>query len=119
MTKKATVSQLRPHEKYERLVTATKGLSPLATAVAHPCDEHSLKGALDAAEAGIIAPILVGPEARIRSVAKAHGLDIEGIDIIDAPHSQAAAEKAVEIVRTSKAEMLMKGSLHSDELLAA
>jgi phosphate acetyltransferase len=119
MTRKATVSQLRQHEKYERLIAATKGLQPLATAVAHPCDETSLRGALEAAEAGIIDPILVGPEERIRSVAKAHGLDIEGIEVIGVPHSQAAAEKAVEIVRTGKAELLMKGSLHSDELLGA
>ena len=70
MTKKAVVSQLRQHEKYERLVAATKDLQPLATAVAHPCDESSLRGALEAAEAGIITPILVGPEEKIRSVAK-------------------------------------------------
>ena len=119
MTKKAVVSQLRQHEKYERLVAATKDLQPLATAVAHPCDETSLRGALEAAEAGIIAPILVGPKERICSLAKSLDLDIEGIDIIDVPHSQAAAEKAVELVRTGKAELLMKGSLHSDELLGA
>jgi phosphate acetyltransferase len=103
MTKKAAVAQLREHEKYERLVTATKDLQPLATAVAHPCDETSLRGALEAAEAGIIAPILVGPEDRISSLANSLGLDIEGIDIVDVPHSQAAAAKAVEIVRTGKA----------------
>ena len=119
MTKKAIVSQLRQHEKYERLVAATKDLQPLATAVAHPCDETSLRGALEAAEAGMIAPILVGPKEKIRSLAKSLDLDIEGIDIVDVPHSQAAAEKAVELVRAGKAELLMKGSLHSDELLGA
>jgi phosphate acetyltransferase len=119
MTRKATVSQLRQHEKYERLVAATKGLAPLATAVAHPCDETSLRGALEAAEARIISPILVGPEEKIRSLAESLDLDIGGIDVVDMPHSQAAAEKAVEIVRTGQAELLMKGSLHSDELLAA
>ena len=119
MTRKALVSQLRQHEKYERLIAATKGLQPLTTAVAHPCDETSLRGALEAAEAGIIVPILVGPKDRICSLAKSLDLDIDGIDIIDVPHSQAAAEKAVEIVRTGKAELLMKGSLHSDELLGA
>ena len=119
MTKKAIVSQLRQHEKYERLVAATKGLQPLTTAVAHPCDETSLRGALEAAEAGTITPILVGPKDRICGLAKSVDLDIDGIDIIDVPHSQAAAEKAVEIVRTGKAELLMKGSLHSDELLGA
>jgi phosphate acetyltransferase len=100
-------------------VAATKGLPPLATAVAHPCDETSLAGALEAAQAKIIIPILVGPKDRISSVAKAHGLSLQGIDIVDVPHSQEAAEKAVELVRTGKAELLMKGSLHSDELLGA
>jgi phosphate acetyltransferase len=119
MTKKAIVSQLRQHEKYERLVAATKGLPPLATAVAHPCDESSLRGVLEAGEAGLIVPILVGPQEKIRSLAMSLRLNIEGIDIIDVPHSQAAAEKAVELVRTGKAELLMKGSLHSDELLGA
>jgi phosphate acetyltransferase len=119
MTRKAVVSQLRQHEKYERLVAATKGRQPLATAVAHPCDETSLRGALDAAQDGIIVPILVGPRDRILTVAKAHGLSLQGIDIVDVPHSHEAAEKAVELVRTGKAELLMKGSLHSDELLGA
>jgi phosphate acetyltransferase len=119
MTKKAVVAQLRPHEKYERLIAATKGLPALPTAVAHPCDETSLRGALEAAEAGMIAPVLVGPPERIGSVAQSADLDIQGIEIIDVPHSEAAAEKAVELVRTGKAELLMKGSLHSDELLSA
>jgi phosphate acetyltransferase len=119
MTRKAVVSQLREHEKYERLISATRGLPPLATAVAHPCDETSLRGVLEAAEAKIIVPILVGPKERIRGLAKSLDLDIAGIDIVDVPHSQAAAEKAVEIVRNGGAELLMKGSLHSDEILAA
>jgi len=119
MTRKAVVSQLRQHEKYERLVAATANLQPLATAVAHPCDESSLRGTLEAAEAGIISPILVGPGEKIRSVAKSFELDIGGIEIVDAAHSQAAAEKAVELVRSGKAQLLMKGSLHSDEILGA
>ena len=119
MTRKAVVSQLRQHEKYERLVAATANLQPLATAVAHPCDESSLRGTLEAAEAGIISPILVGPAEKIRSVAKSFDLDIEGSEIVDAAHSQAAAEKAVELVRSGKAQLLMKGSLHSDEILGA
>jgi phosphate acetyltransferase len=86
--------------------------------VAHPCDETSLKGALEAAEAGLIKPILVGPKDKIISVARAFSLDLSGIEIIDVPHSQTAAEKAVELIRTGKAELLMKGSLHTDELLA-
>ena len=119
MTKKAVVSQLRQHEKYERLIAAAKRLTALATAVAHPCDESSLRGALEAAQAGLIIPILVGPKEKIRSLAKSLCLDIEGIDIVDVPHSHAAADKAVELVRVGEAELLMKGSLHSDELLGA
>jgi phosphate acetyltransferase len=119
MNKKAVVSQLRPHEKYERLVAATKGLQALTTAVAHPCDETSLRGALEASEAGMITPILVGPRDKILSVAGSHDLKLQGIEIVDVPHSQAAADKAVEIVRTGAANLLMKGSLHSDELLGA
>ena len=108
----------RQHEKYERLIAAAKALPPLATAVAHPCDETSLKGALEAAEAGLIKPILVGPKDKIISVAQAFSLDLSGIEIIDVPHSQAAAETAVALVRSRKAELLMKGSLHTDELLS-
>jgi phosphate acetyltransferase len=119
MTRKATVSQLRPHQKYERLISATGTLEPLPTAVAHPCDETSLRGAIDAAQAGMIVPILVGPKDRIRSQANALNLNIEKCEIVDVPHSQAAADKAVELVRAGKAELLMKGSLHSDELLGA
>jgi phosphate acetyltransferase len=120
MPKKMTnVSPLRQHHKYDRLITATRKLAPLPTAVAHPCDESSLRGAVEAAQAGMIVPILVGPKERMRSVATSIGLDIAGFDMVDATHSQAAAEKAVELVRSGKAELLMKGSLHSDELLGA
>ena len=119
MSKKAVVSQLRPHEKYERLVAASKSLQALTTAVAHPCDEGSLRGALEATEAGMITPILVGPRDRILNVAKSHDLKLQGIEIVDVPHSRAAADKAVEIVRSGGANLLMKGSLHSDELLGA
>lgn len=119
MTKKAVVSQLRQHEKYERLIAAARTLAPLSTVVAHPCDATSLLGVLEATEAGIIAPILVGPKERIKVVARSNALDIDGIEIVDVPHSVAAAEKAVELVRSGKAELVMKGSLHSDELLSA
>jgi phosphate acetyltransferase len=119
MTKKSVVAQLHQHEKYERLIAATKGMPALPTAVAHPCDEISLRGALEAADAGTIVPILVGPQEKIRNLAKSLGLDIKDVEIVDVPHSHAAAAKAVELVRTAKAELLMKGSLHSDELLGA
>jgi phosphate acetyltransferase len=109
----------RKHEKYQRLIDTCKTFPPTPTAVAHPCDESSLRGAVDAAKLGLIAPILVGPRARIEAIAKEHGIDIAGLPIVDTPHSQASAEKAVELVREGKAEALMKGSLHTDELMAA
>ena len=109
----------RTHEKYQRLIDYCKALPPTPTAVAHPCDESSLRGAVDAAKMGLIAPILVGPRARIEAVAKQCGLDIAGLPIVDTEHSVASAEKAVALVREGKAEALMKGSLHTDELMGA
>jgi phosphate acetyltransferase len=107
------------HEKYQRLLDFCKTLPPTKTAVAHPCDESSLRGAIEAAELGLIAPILVGPRARIEALAKQHGISLEGLPIVDAPYSEASAAKAVELVREGKAEALMKGSLHTDELMGA
>lgn len=107
------------HGKYERLIARAAEVGALPTAVAHPCDASSLHGALDAARAGLIVPILVGPEARIRALAAAEGLDLTGLEIVDAPHSVASAATAVELVRAGRASFLMKGSLHSDELLGA
>ena len=112
------MAEPRKHEKYNALIYACHGLAPVRTAVAHPCDETSLSGAVEAAAAKIIKPVLVGPEARIRKLAASLGLDLAGLQLIDAPHSHAAAEKAVEIVRAGAADALMKGSLHTDELLA-
>jgi phosphate acetyltransferase len=106
------------HEKYQKLLDFCKTIAPTPTAVAHPCDESSLRGAADAARLGLIAPILVGPRARIEAVAAKEGIDIAGLPIVDAAHSQEAAEKAVALVREGKAEALMKGSLHTDELMA-
>ena len=106
------------HEKYQRLIDAAKALPPVATAIVHPCDESSLSGAVDAAKLGLILPILVGPKAKIQAVAAKLKLDIAGYEIVDAPHSNGAAAKAVELVRNAKAEALMKGSLHTDELMA-
>jgi phosphate acetyltransferase len=117
--RRTLVSESREHKKYERLIAATESLQPLVAAVAHPCDEASLKGAIEAASAGLIVPILVGPKHRIRAVSEAVAIDLHGMDMVDVPHSEAAAETAVELVRTGRAELLMKGSLHSDELLAA
>ena len=109
----------RAHEKYQRLLDFCKGLPPTPTAVAHPCDESSLRGAMDAARLGLIAPILVGPRARIEALSKQHDIALGGTPIVDTPHSEASATKAVEVVREGKAEALMKGSLHTDELMAA
>jgi phosphate acetyltransferase len=109
----------RKHEKYERLLARCKSLNPVPTAVAHPCDESSLKGAVEAAEMGILLPILVGPRHKIEAVAAQFKLDLSNCEIVDAPHSQAAADLAVQLAREGKAEMLMKGSLHTDELMAA
>jgi phosphate acetyltransferase len=109
----------RTHEKYQRLLDFCQSLPPTPTAVAHPCDESSLRSAIDAARLGMIAPILVGPRARIEGVAKQFAIDIAGVPIVDAPYSEASAARAVELVREGKAEALMKGSLHTDELMAA
>jgi phosphate acetyltransferase len=106
-------------EKYQALLSAAKELQPVVTAVAHPCDESSLSGAMGAAKLGLIRPILVGPKAKIEAVAKQFKIDISGCEIVDAPHSHGAAEKAVQLVAQGKAEALMKGSLHTDELMAA
>jgi phosphate acetyltransferase len=108
----------RPHDKYDRLIEAARARPRTPTAVAHPCDESSLRGAVEAGAMGLIAPILVGPRARIEGIARQHGIDLAGVPIVDAPYSHASAAKAVELVREGKAEALMKGSLHTDELMA-
>ena len=113
-----SADELHQHAKHDSLIAHCRGLAPIPTAVAHPCDEASLSGAIDAAEAGIILPFLVGPAAKIRAVAAKLKFDLGRYEILDAPHSHAAAAKAVELVRLGKAELLMKGSLHTDELLA-
>ena len=103
--------------KYDRLIAAAKAVPAVRTIVVHPCDETSLRGALDSAEAGIIHPILVGPEPKIRNTANKFSLDISRFEIVDVPHSEAAAARAVELIHAAKGEMLMKGSLHTDELM--
>jgi phosphate acetyltransferase len=105
--------------KYEQLLARCRSLEPVATAVAHPCETTALEAALEAGAKGLITPILVGPLAKIDEVAKKAGLDLGRTRTVDAPHSHAAAARAVELVRQGQAELLMKGSLHSDELLGA
>jgi phosphotransacetylase len=105
--------------KYDALLERCKGLPPVATAVAHPCEQSALAGAVEAGALGLITPILVGPAAKIHEIAQQGGIDLAGVRIVDVPHSHAAAARAVELVRTGEAELLMKGSLHTDELLGA
>ncbi|HEV7393230.1 MAG TPA: phosphate acetyltransferase, partial [Burkholderiales bacterium] len=109
----------RQHEKYQRLIDYCKALQPTPTAVVHPCDQSSLQSAVEAAKMGLIAPVLVGPRSRIEAVAKQYGIDIADFSIVDAPYSEAAAAAAVQLVREGKVEALMKGSLHTDELMGA
>jgi phosphotransacetylase len=104
--------------KYEKLLQRCAGLKPVPTAVAHPCEETALAGAVEAGQKGLITPILVGPAGRIESIARSAGIELGQAQIVDAPHSHGSASKAVELVREGRAELLMKGSLHTDELLA-
>jgi phosphotransacetylase len=105
--------------KYDRVLERCAGIDPIPTAVAHPCEKSALEGAMEAAGKRLIKPILVGPAARIEEIARSARLDIGETPIVDVPHSHASAVKAVELVREGQAELLMKGSLHSDELLGA
>jgi phosphotransacetylase len=105
--------------KYEALLERCRGLDPVPTAVAYPCEKTALSGAMDAARDGLIVPILVGPAKKLGELAKANKISLRDADIIDAPDSREAAAMSVELVRGGKAELLMKGSLHSDEILGA
>lgn len=118
--KSSEVTAIRPAAhppKYDRLIARAKQVPSASTIVVHPCDETSLRGPVEAAEAGLIVPILVGPAGKISAVAREHHLDISRFEIVDVPHSEAAAAKAVELIHASKGELLMKGSLHTDELM--
>jgi phosphate acetyltransferase len=108
-----------PHSKYEKLISLAKEVPPASTVVVHPCDESSLRGPCEAAKLGIIKPILVGPMAKITAVAKQYRIDIARYELVDVPHSDAAAAKGVELIHEGKGELLMKGSLHTDELMRA
>jgi phosphate acetyltransferase len=108
-----------PESKYERLIARAKSVAAAKTIIVHPCDESSLRGAVEAAELGIINPILVGPKETINGVARQSRLDIEKFEIVDASHSNASAERGVELIHEGRGELLMKGSLHTDELMRA
>ncbi len=111
--------RLSRHERLRSLLIECAGLPPMITAIAHPCDADSLGAAVEAARAGLIEPILVGPRHKILKAAEAAGLDISAFRLVDTPHSEAAAAEAVALVRRGEAVLLMKGSLHTDELLHA
>jgi phosphate acetyltransferase len=113
------VGPVEAHANYDRLIARAKEARPATTVVVHPCDESSLRGVAEAAEAGIIIPILIGPPAKIASLARQHGIDISRFEVIDAAHSEAAATKGTELIHAAKGELLMKGSLHTDELMRA
>jgi phosphate acetyltransferase len=115
----ATQTSTGPHAKYHRLIEVARKHPPMATAVAHPCDRVSLESAVEAANLGLMKPILVGPPARILDVASREALDIGAFEIVESAHSHDSAAKAVELVRMGRAEALMKGSLHTDELMGA
>jgi phosphate acetyltransferase len=110
---------LRRTDKYARLMKKCEPLPPVTCAVAYPCDHDSLLGPIEAAKLGLINPLLVGPEHKIRALAQAEGVDLSPYQIVPAEHSHAAAEKAVALVRAGQAEALMKGSLHTDALMRA
>src|SRR5215831_16165845 len=108
-----------PHAKYDRLIAIATKHPPIATAVIHPCDAVSLESAVEAARLGLLKPILVAPQARVKDVAARTGLDIGAFEIVSSQHSHDSAAKGVELVREGRAEALMKGSLHTDELMGA
>jgi len=107
------------HEKYRALIAQAQALPPVATAIVHPCDQVSIEGAVESAELKLIDPVFVGPTDKIADAARRAGLDISGYTVVDVPHSHAAAARAVQLVREGRAEAVMKGSLHTDELMGA
>ncbi len=109
----------KPGAAYDELIASAHDLEPLVMAVVHPCDKLSLTGALEARSQGLITPLLVGPRAKIEAAADENGLSLEGVEIIDAPHSHASALRAVELVREGRAQSMMKGKLHTDEIMGA
>ncbi len=116
----AELPEVHLHERgalQRSLLDAARQHKPIRMAVIHPCDARSLGGALAARDAGLIVPVLVGPEKRIRSVAKEEGLDLGGAEIVDAPHSHASASEGVKLAREGRADALMKGKLHTDEIM--
>ena len=119
ITRAAPVVPDSPLSKYDRLIAEAKQVAAARAIVVHPCDESSLRGAVEAAKSGLISATLVGPVAKIADVAREHALDIGRLELVDVAHSDAAAVKAVELIRAGQGELLIKGSLHTDELMRA
>ena len=105
------------HKHYEALIEASRGEPPVATAVAYPCERSTLIAALEAADAGIIVPVLIGPDRTIRELAEVEGLSLDGVEVVDAEGPVDSAARAVAMVRDRSAQLVMKGSLHTDELM--
>jgi phosphate acetyltransferase len=110
---------MMPHPQFDQLIDEARRVGPVRVAVVHPCDRSSIEAALDALKIGLTVPVLIGPSIRIRRAADEANLDISMFDLIDTPHSHASAARGVELVRTGQADALMKGSLHTDELMGA
>jgi len=119
MTASSNAAPVQSHAKYDRLIADAKQVQPATTIVVYPCDESSLRAASDAADAGLIVPVLVGPKAKIADAARRYGIDIGRFEIVDAAHSEDSAARGVSLIREGKGELLMKGSLHTDELMRA
>jgi phosphate acetyltransferase len=119
MTISQVAAPVQTHANYERLIARAKQVPPATTVVVHPCDETSLRAVTEAAEAGIIIPTLVGPKASIAALARQHGIDISRFELIDAVDADEAAAQGVKLIHEAKGELLMKGSLHTDELMRA
>jgi phosphate acetyltransferase len=115
----ANTTPAQAGSKYDHLIASAKTVPAAPTVVVYPCDETSLRGAVDSAKAGIIRPLLVGPEQKIRDTAVKFDLDVSGFEIVDAADSHEAAAKGVELIHAAKGELLMKGSLHTDEIMLA
>ena len=119
MTISQVAAPVQTHANYKRLIARAKQVPPATTVVVHPCDETSLRAVAEAAEAGIIIPTLVGPKASIAALARQHGIDISRFELIDAVDAEEAAAWGVKLIHEAKGELLMKGSLHTDELMRA
>ncbi|RWR30873.1 bifunctional enoyl-CoA hydratase/phosphate acetyltransferase [Sinirhodobacter populi] len=110
---------VRHQSRYDRFIAEARSLPPVPAAIVHPCSKAAILGAAEVRDEGLLAPLLVGPEAKIRAAAEEAGVSLDGMEIEDTPHSHAAAARAVELAVAGRVSLLVKGSLHTDELLGA